>query len=157
MRLRDVIPEERIIPELRATTKPDVLEEMVRALVDTQCLDAADADSMVDALLAREAIGSTGIGHGLAIAHAKHPKVRRLLAAYGHSTAGIEYGALDGRPVHCVFLLTWPDGVIGPHLEAIAEISKLLKITGVLDSLRHASRRSEIARLLEEASPGDNG
>jgi mannitol/fructose-specific phosphotransferase system IIA component (Ntr-type) len=156
MRLADVIPQERITPELRATTRREALAELVQTLVITECLDPADADSMVEALLAREEIGSTGIGHGLAIPHAKHAGVRRLLAAYGHSTTGIDYGALDGEPVHCVFLLAWPDGVIGPHLEAIAEISKLLKTEGVLDRLRQASRKSEIARLLEEASP-ENG
>jgi len=151
MRLCDFILEEAVLGELRAGTKREALATLVRALVDAGCLDPNALDSVVEALLRREEIGSTGIGHGVAIPHAKHSAVRRLLGAYAHSSAGVPFDALDGQPVTCIFLLLWPDGVIGPHLEAIAQVSRVLKQEGFLDRLRAAADKREITGLLAEA------
>lgn len=151
MRLGDFILEESIIGEVRSMQKPDLLTEMVDSLVDAGCLDPESRDSVVDALLRREEIGSTGIGHGIAIPHAKHPAVRRLLGAYAHSSTGIDYSSLDGRPVKSVFLILWPDGVIGPHLEAIAQVSRILKQNSFLERLKEASDKREIVSLFSEA------
>jgi len=87
MRLGDFVLEESIVSELRATQKREVLAEVVESLIDAGCLDPEAKESVVDALMHREEIGSTGIGHGVAIPHAKHPAVRRLLGAYAHSSA----------------------------------------------------------------------
>ena len=151
MRLGDFILEESIIGELRSAKKRDILTEMVQSLVDAGCLDPAAAESVVDALMQREEIGSTGIGHGVAIPHAKHPAVRRLLGAYAHSSNGVNFSALDGQPVKAVFLILWPDGVIGPHLEAIAQVSRILKRESFIDRLRGAADKREIVSLFSEA------
>ena len=147
MRLGDFILEESIIGELKSVTKREVLAEMVRSIVEAGCLEADAADGVVEALMRREEIGTTGIGHGVAIPHAKHPAVRRLLGAYAHSSAGVNYDSLDGRPVKSIFLILWPDGVIGPHLEAIAQVSRVLKRESFLDRLRAASDKREIVAL----------
>ena len=151
MRLVDFILEEAIIRELRTDTKQDVLAEMVRSIVDAGCLEPESAGPVVQALMRREEIGSTGIGHGVAIPHAMHPAVRRLIGGYAHSTTGVKYGALDGRPVRSVFLILWPEGVIGPHLEAIAQVSRMLKREGLLDRLKASSDKREIVGLFAEA------
>jgi len=151
MRLGDFVLEEAIIADARAKTKPDLLAEMVQLIVEAGCLEPEAADSVVAALLRREEIGSTGIGHGVAIPHAKHPAVRRLLGAYAHSSGGVHYDSLDGQPVQAAFLILWPDGVIGPHLEAIAQVSRVLKAGDVLDRLKGTSSKEEIVRLFAEA------
>jgi len=147
MRLGDFILEESIIGELKAATKREVLAEMVQSIVEAGCLEADAAGSVVEALMRREEIGTTGIGHGVAIPHAKHREVRRLLGAYAHSSAGVNYDSLDGQPVKSVFLILWPDGVIGPHLEAIAQVSRVLKSGNFLDRLKGASDKREIVGL----------
>jgi len=157
MRLGDFILEESIASELVAGSKREVLDKMVRLLVKAGCLDADSTDSVVEALMRREEIGSTGIGHGVAIPHAKHPAVRRLLGAYAHSTAGVGFDSLDGEPAHCIFLILWPDGVIGPHLEAIAEVSRLLKDGSDLERLKQAADKREIVDLFTEADGGAHG
>jgi len=151
MRLGDFILEESIIGELRAETKPEALAEMVRSLIDSGCLDAGATDSVLEALGRREEIGSTGIGHGVAIPHAKHPAVSRLLGVYAHSSKGVGYDSCDGEPVKVVFLILWPDGVIGPHLEAIAEVSQLLRRENFLSRLKVCGDKKEIVHLFAEA------
>ena len=151
MRLGDFILEESIIGELRATDKQDVLAEMVGSIVEAGCLEPGAVDSVVEALLHREEIGSTGIGHGVAIPHAKHEAVRRLLGAYAHSSAGVQYGSLDGQPAKSIFLILWPDGVIGPHLEAIAQVSRMLKTEDMLNQLKVTSDKRQIVDLFAQA------
>lgn len=154
MRLGDFVLEESIIGELRANTKQEALVELVQSLVDAGTLDPAAKESVIEALMRREEIGSTGIGHAVAIPHAKHPAVRRLLGAYGHSAKGINYSSLDGQPVKSIFLILWPDGVIGPHLEAIAQVSRVLKTNSFLDRLKAISDKREIVSLFAEVDKG---
>jgi len=151
MRLDDFILEESILSELRATSKREALAEMVEVLVECGCLEAAEAGSVVGALMQREEIGSTGIGHGVAIPHAKHPAVRRLLGACARSDRGVEFNAPDGQPVRAIFLILWPDGVIGPHLEAIAQVSRVLKRDAFLEHLKNAADKRAIVDLFSEA------
>ncbi len=150
MRLGDFILEEAIIRELRPASKREALAEMVQHFVDAGCLEPGAVESVVDALMEREEIGSTAIGHGVAIPHAKHKAVQRLIGAYAHSSEGLEFDALDGRPVKSVFLILWPDGVIGPHLEAIAQISTLIKRQTWLRRLLTCSERRDIVDLFAE-------
>jgi len=155
MRLGDFILEECIISELQAQSKPDTLAEIVASVVQAGCVEPDTADSILEALLRREEIGSTGIGHGVAIPHAKHEAVGRLVGAYAHSSRGVDFASFDGTPVKSVFLLLWPEGVIGPHLEAIATVSLLLKRDGFLERLMTASDKRDIVSLFAEADKAD--
>jgi nitrogen PTS system EIIA component len=157
MRLGDFILEEAITGELSSQAKGEVLAEMVNTIVEAGCLAPQDAESVVEALRQREEIGSTGIGHGVAIPHAKHPAVRRLLGAYAHSSVGVNYESLDGKPVKSIFLVLWPDGVIGPHLEAIAQISQILRRGDLLDLLKGTGDRKQIVELLARADRETEG
>ena len=157
MRLGDFILEESIISELRAETKPEALAEIVRSVVQAGCINPESADSVLEALLRREEIGSTGIGHGVAIPHAKHQAVRRLVGAYAHSALGVDFAAFDGAPVQSIFLLLWPDGVIGPHLEGIALVSQMLKRDNFLERLKVADDKTQIVDLFAEADKDVQG
>ncbi len=157
MRLGDFILEDAIIGEVRASTKKEVLAEMVASIVESGCLEPDSAESVVEALMRREEIGSTGIGHGVAIPHAKHTAVRRLIGGYAHSSDGVDYGSPDGQPVKALFLILWPDGVIGPHLEAIARVSQALKKPNFVDCLQSTINKKEIVELFAEADKEAQG
>ena len=157
MRLGDFILEESITGDLQSKTKRDALAEIVRSIVQAGCIEPGAADSVVEALLRREEIGSTAIGHGVAIPHAKHTAVRRLVGAYAHSSAGVDFQPSGGEPVKALFLILWPDGVIGPHLEAIAQVSRVLKRESFLDRLKVTSDKKEIVGLFSEADKDAQG
>ena len=151
MRLADFILEESNISDLQAETKPDVIAELVRAIVQSGCIEPEAADSVIEALLQREEIGSTGVGHGVAIPHAKHTAVRRLVGGYARSDGGVDFASSDGAPVRSFFLLLWPEGVIGPHLEAIARVSQVLRRDHFLERLHAAADKKQIVDLFAEA------
>jgi PTS system fructose-specific IIA component/PTS system nitrogen regulatory IIA component len=109
--------------------------------------------------MSREELGSTGIGKGVAVPHAKHESVEGLVAAFGRSAAGVEFAALDGQPVQLIFLLLSSKDVSGQHLEALARVARLVRDDKFCRFLREAKDRGELAELLQEAdshldSPG---
>ena len=151
MRLGDFILEEAIISDLVPRSKPEAIEEIVRSIVQSGCIEPEAEGSAVEALLRREEIGSTAIGHGVAIPHAKHPAVRRLVGAYARSAQGVDFASIDGSPVRSIFLLLWPEGVIGPHLEAIARVGEVMKHDSFLDRLHTANDKKQIVDLFAQA------
>jgi PTS system fructose-specific IIA component/PTS system nitrogen regulatory IIA component len=151
MKLSELIGGEAIINEIDAVTKEDAIREMVRALAGAGKVAEADEDKLVTALMAREQLGSTGIGQGLAVPHAKHEKVQDLVAAFGRSRKGIEFDSLDGEPVYLVFLLLSNKEASGLHLEALAYITKLLRDELFCRFLRDAANKDAVIELLREA------
>lgn len=125
MKIVDFLNEKCIEINLKARTKKEVLEELVELLVKAGEIE--DKEEMVKVLLERERLGSTGIGEGIAIPHGKTKAVKKLVAAFGRSPSGIEFDSLDGKPAHIFFLLVAPHDSAGPHLKALARISRLLK------------------------------
>jgi nitrogen PTS system EIIA component len=150
LKLALLVPSEAIIESLSATDKEPVLREMVNALVTAGRIKKDSAGSVVKALMSREELGSTGIGKGVAVPHAKHESVGGLVAAFGRSKKGIEFSALDGQPVHLVFLLLSPKDVSGQHLEALARVARLVRDDRYCRFLREA-KSDELANLLAEA------
>ena len=106
---------------------------------------------MVGALMGREKLGSTGIGKGVAVPHASHKKVEGLVAAFGRSRDGIDFAALDGQPVHLVFLLLASKGASAQNLEALARVAKLVRDESFCRFLREAKDKKELVELLQEA------
>jgi nitrogen PTS system EIIA component len=125
MRILDFLSEKNISVDLKAKNKREVIEELVDLLVKSG--QVLDKKKMVQILLEREDLGSTGIGQGIAIPHGKSETAKELTAAFGLSHAGVPFEALDGEPVHIFFLLVAPEGTAGAHLKALARISGLLK------------------------------
>src|SRR5208283_2510962 len=127
MKLGDIIPEGFFVDDLKSTEKEDVIREMVQALVKTGRIDESTSGKVVKALMDREELGSTGIGAGVAVPHAKHDSITDLVGAFGRSRKGINFDALDGEPVHILFLLLSSKSASGAHLEALAYISRLVR------------------------------
>lgn len=136
MKITEILSRELIVPALTAETKNEVMREVVEHLM----LSHGDSvpsteDFVVQALLDRERLGSTGVGEGVAIPHAKIPGLKNLIAAFGRSTKGIQFNAIDNHPVGLVFVLLVPENSAGTHLKALARISRLLKKRDFRDEL----------------------
>lgn len=151
MRLSEFIVDKALIENLESKDKNGVIKEMVEALVQAKAIKKAQAASVIKALLDREKLGSTGIGQGVAVPHAKHKTVSKVIGAFGRSKGGVEFNALDGEPVHAVFLLISPEDSPGPHLRALAHISKLIRDNTFCRFLKEAKNLQELQELLEEA------
>lgn len=142
MRLLDFLARERIVPDLRATDKRGVLEELAEVLGPVG--SAATTEQVVEVLLERERLGSTGIGEGVAIPHGKLDGLDRVVMAFGRSRAGVDFESLDGAPVHLVFLLLSPAAAAGLHLMALARVARLLKSHSFRDALLKADRLDDL-------------
>lgn len=125
MRITDYMTEGDILPDLKASTREEVLQEMVEHL--SREGKVKDAAGLVHILIEREMLGSTGIGHGVAIPHGRLPGLKDILLVFGRSEKGIEFEAHDGKPVNLFFLLVAPEDSAGLHLKALARISRILK------------------------------
>lgn len=148
MRLSDFVVRDAIIPELTATTKEGVIREMIESLRNANYFKGREVEDLIKAVLKRELLGSTGIGRGVAIPHAKHPCVERLLGTVAVSRAGVGFDSLDGEPVKVFFLLVSPQDRTGDHLRALENISRSLKDDGLVRALGQAATREAIWELL---------
>jgi len=150
MKINDFLREKAITVSLKATDKPGVIRELVQLLVRAGEIKLDDTDRFVEILLAREALGSTGIGQGVGIPHGKSNGVKELVGAFGISPKGVNFESLDGDPVHIFFLLVAPEDSAGPHLKALARISRLLKDKFFRDSLREAKDERAVLRIIQQ-------
>lgn len=150
MKISEFLREKAVTTSLKATDKPGVIRELVQLLVKSGDVKSADTDRFVEVLLAREALGSTGIGQGVGIPHGKSNCVSQLVGAFGIAPRGVNFEALDGEPVHIFFLLVAPEDSAGPHLKALARISRLLKDKFFRDGLREASDEKAVLRILHQ-------
>jgi len=144
MKLSELFKEDHIVPDLKARDKKGVIEELVEALVKHE--PGLDKDALVQVLLERERLGSTGIGDGVAIPHGKSPGVNRPRIAFGRSRRGLDFESMDGEPTHLVFLLVAPENSAGIHLHALARIAKVLKNSAFRKGLMEAPGRQELYR-----------
>ncbi|MDH3852378.1 MAG: PTS sugar transporter subunit IIA [Deltaproteobacteria bacterium] len=148
MKILDILDKECIIPELRSRTKREVLEELTGALLNFKA--NLDKEALVEVLLERERLGSTGIGDGIAIPHGKVQDLDELVLSFGRSSQGIEFDSMDGRPTHLFFLLIAPENSAGIHLRALAKISRLLKSSNFRQRLLEAGTEEELFQVIQE-------
>jgi fructose-specific phosphotransferase system IIA component len=148
MRLRDILAESAVIVGLKSDTKKAVLEEMVTVLADQGVV--ADRQKMVEALLARESLGSTGIGQGIAIPHGKASVAKQLAAVCGISRAGVDFDALDDDKVYVIFLLVAPEEKHPELLKALARVSALLKDKYFRKALINAENAADVLRVMDQ-------
>ncbi len=148
MRLMEILSGKSVVVGLDGLTKGEILEELVDVLeVGDKIIDR---DKVLEAVLQREEIMSTGIGHGIAIPHGKSEFVKELGGVLGIKGDGVDFDALDGKPTFIFFLLVSPMDVSGPHIKALARISRLLKGEAFRQELIGASDRDTAIRILEE-------
>jgi PTS system fructose-specific IIA component/PTS system nitrogen regulatory IIA component len=151
MRLSDVLVREATVYGLKAREKETALREMLDALAAAGKIRREDAGEFVDALMRRERLGTTGIGKGIGIPHAKHERVSGLIAAVGYSDKGIEFSSLDDQPVHTLFLLLASPASTGEHLAALERISAIIRDPDYWRFLRNAGSAQELVGIVEEA------
>ncbi|MCL6584261.1 MAG: PTS sugar transporter subunit IIA [bacterium] len=148
MRVLDYLPEEVIEAELKAETKIEVLRELVQLLVNNNKI--RNPDKALEVLLEREKLGSTGIGDGVAIPHAKFNDIKNLVAAFGRSRKGVNFESLDNKPAHLFFLFLAPENSATLHLKILARISRLLKKPTFREALMQAKNSADIYRAIAE-------
>ena len=148
MKIIDLLPPSCILPDLHATTKRGVLEELASTLVAGP--EGLNLQTVMEVLLERERLGSTGIGDNIAIPHGKLPQLNQLMLAFGRSLKGVDFDSMDGKPTHLFFLLLAPVNSAGLHLKALAKISRMLMSQTFRDSLMKAPGADELFRLIAE-------
>lgn len=149
MKLSQIIEQDDIIPELRAVDKTGVLEELSEVICRRESL--LKKEKLVQVLMDREKLGTTGIGDGIAIPHGKIDILKIPLLSFGRSKKGIDYEAIDNKPVHLFFLLVAPENSSGLHLHILARIAKLLKNNKFKKRLMQANTKGEIYKIITEA------
>src|SRR3989338_5020694 len=147
MKISEVLDVRAIKLGLKATTKEEAMKELVEILAQVE--DVGDPKGIVKALLERESLGSTGIGQGIAIPHGKTDKVKELVAVLAVSQKGVNFEALDGEPVYIFFLLVAPKDTAGPHLKALAQISRLLRDSYFCELIKRCKSPSEVYELIK--------
>ncbi len=150
MQLTDVLKPEVVKMELKARTRDEAIRELVELLAKTGGLRQGDVESMTAAILKRESLGSTAIGKGVAIPHAKAPTAHQFVAALGRSTQGIEFASIDGKPVNLVFVLASPPDSQRAHLKALAHISRLLMREDLSARILAAADATEVLAIIAE-------
>ena len=145
--LLDILSPGSTVVGLESNTKEDIIGELVELLAVGESI--TDREKVLRAVLDREQIMSTGIGDGIAIPHGKSDAVIQLAAALGTHKRGVDFEALDGEPAYVFFLLVSPANVSGPHIKALARISRLLKNDAFKKQLIEATSPEEILAAIE--------
>jgi fructose-specific phosphotransferase system IIA component len=132
--------------DLKGDTKKEIVEELVDLIAESGKLK--DKKALIITILKREKLGSTGIGNGVAIPHAKSDKMKNFILAFARKKEGLDYGALDGEKTYLFFLLASPESNVGGHLKILSDISRLVKDKFMVDRLKKAVDKKEILRIV---------
>src|SRR5438105_5613282 len=150
MKFSDFICREAIRTNLEAGEKREVIGAMATSLVEANKINGKDYESIVEAILKREELGSTGIGRGVAVPHTKHPSIEKLIGTVAVSAHGVNFDSLDGEKVHLLFLLVSPPDRPGDHLRALENISRQLRDDMFCRFLKQSKTPDDVWQLLEE-------
>jgi PTS system nitrogen regulatory IIA component len=148
MKICQYLTPDLILPDLKARNKEGVLTELADWIVDR--VPGMKTGEVLQVLLDRERLGSTGIGEGFAIPHGKLKNLERMVIAFGRSHQGIPFDSLDGKSAFYFFVLIAPEDSAGLHLKALAKISRFIKNSSFKDSLFRASNREELQKVIQE-------
>jgi PTS system nitrogen regulatory IIA component len=151
MKFQEFVCFEATVPELTASDRDGVIAELVSSLVQAGKLRAASKAEITKAVIKRENEASTGMGKGVAIPHVKHAGVKKVMAAFGQSSAGIDFAALDEQLVYAVILLISPLDDPDKHLQAMENIFKHLQNEKFRKFLRQCRTPEKLEDLLREA------
>jgi PTS system nitrogen regulatory IIA component len=149
MMLSELLKPRAVAPSLKATVKREVMVELVELLEAGHGLDSHG--EILDQVMRREAMMSTGIGNGVAIPHGKARATDRMVAACAISAQGVEFDAADGEPTYIFLLLVSPENVGATHVKVLANISRLLKEESVRKQLREAGSAAALLAALKSA------
>lgn len=150
MSLASILSAEQISPEMKATQRWDAIVELIDLLVAQGKIQPDARESILASLKQREETMSTGIGFGIAIPHCSSDRISDVVAAFGRSSQGIEFDALDNAPVKFVVLFIVPKNQFQTHLRTLASIAKFLNDRAVRDELANAPDAESIMRVFRE-------
>ena len=153
MNIADLVTPGTVVPCLRAASKKYALQDLAHHAAGPSGIDER---AIFDALLERERLGTTGMGQGTAIPHARLPGLGGLFGLFARAAAPIDFEAVDGQPVDLIFLLLAPEGAGADHLKALARISRLLRNREACERLRDADDARAIYALLVAAETGQS-
>lgn len=146
MKLSNILDLNDVIANLKTSNKNNVIEELVDVLVENR--PSLNKNELIDVLVERERLGSTGIGDGVAIPHGKYSGVNQPIISFGRSIKGVDFNSMDAQPVHIFFLLVAPEDSASIHLKALARIAKILKNNSFKRKLMEAATREEIYQII---------
>lgn len=148
MDIADLITPAAVIPNLRATSKKQALQDLAKKAAE---LTGQNERAVFDVLLERERLGTTGVGNGIAIPHGKLPSLGRLYGLFARLEKPIHFESIDEQPVDLIFLLLAPESAGADHLKALARVSRLLRDKGVCEKLRGTDNADGLFALLTES------
>ena len=149
MELSELLAPGGVIPTLRASSKKQVLQELAARAANEAGVDERDVFTV---LLERERLGTTGVGHGIAIPHGRLAGLDRLFGFFARIETPVDFDAVDGEPVDLVFLLLAPEGAGADHLKTLARISRLLRDGALCDKLRGSRTADALYALITESA-----
>ncbi|HHW13187.1 MAG TPA: PTS transporter subunit EIIA [Firmicutes bacterium] len=147
MKVGDLLNSQLINLELKATSKEEAINELAALMAAGGYLH--DVDEYIAAVMEREAIGSTGVGMGVAIPHGKSKAVREACVAFGKSEPGVDFSGPDG-PAHLIFLIAVPENADNQHLKILANLSRMLIHEEVRSKLKQATSHEEVLNALNK-------
>lgn len=147
MKLSKFCDESLVVFNLKANAKKDVIEELVNLVSSSNMVK--DAEQLLTDVIDRENLVTTGVGYGVAFPHAKTRSVKGIVIAFGRSTKGIDFDAMDHKPVHLFFLIAAPEDAIGAHLNVMARLSYLMKSEKNRQKLMEASSPGDVLALID--------
>jgi fructose-specific phosphotransferase system IIA component len=148
MQLVDVLKENMIFLNFEANNKEEAIEKFINSLEKTGTIKEPNA--LKDALLEREKLGTTGVGNGIAMPHARSSAIKDLTVAFFRSEKGIDFKSMDSEPVHLVFLLLAPVTAGGPYLKLLAKISRLLRGDDFRTALMEAKDVAAVLQIIQD-------
>jgi PTS system nitrogen regulatory IIA component len=148
MDIAELISPEGVVPNLRATSKKQALQELARRAAEITGLAER---AIFDVLVEREKLGTTGVGNGIAIPHGKLASLTRLYGMFARLEKPIDFDSIDEQPVDLIFLLLAPESAGADHLKALARISRLLRDKSVCEKLRATDTAAGLYALLTES------
>jgi fructose-specific phosphotransferase system IIA component len=151
MKFIDFVSRDAVRTNLEVDSKEQVIRSMAESLKDAGKIAEDQLESIVEAILKREELGSTGIGRGVAVPHTKHPSVKELVGTVAVSEDGVDFSSLDGEKVHLLFMLVSPPDRPGDHLRALENISRQLRDDTFCRFLKQSKSPNDVWQLLEEA------
>jgi PTS system nitrogen regulatory IIA component len=149
MDIADLIDPEGVVANLRVTSKKQALQELAKRAAE---LTEQPERAIFEVLIERERLGTTGVGHGIAIPHGKLPGLERLYGLFARLEKPIEFDAIDEQPVDLICLLLAPETAGADHLKALARVSRLLRDQSVCEKLRGTEKADAIYALLTESA-----
>ena len=148
MKVFELLDEKFILTDFKSVEKESVINELIDLYKGNDKVN--DIEMVRTAILDREKIMSTGVGKGFAIPHGKTNAVNNVIAAFGKTTRDIDYDALDGNPVHLVFLLVGRDDMVSKHIKLLSRISRLMNKDEFRERLVNSNTKEEIINIFKE-------